>query len=311
MLRDSKMANGFTLPPWLARPTDPVGAFQRSTQIVNQQQQARQELEQRAAEAAQRAALASAEMAQQAQFQQAAQRLKEQGIKADIESEAARLRLGQEAERRKGEEAASIFKAQTDYERRIAAGQDPRKALLELGPRMFGSAAGLEALTRPPRTPVDLTKLGSAEQVLDAQGNLLGHRIPTSERGTVFRSVTPDTSAKEAARAVATQTERATRAQEQVAMGDIRALQRARPNIEAFGTPEEKAAFQQQWQAATNTLAQLRPMPAAQKAEEPQDESAQGTAIIQARVVLANQLEKQHPDWTKNRIKTEVLRQIP
>lgn len=103
------------IPPWLARDIDPVGAFQRSQQIVNQDQQAEEELKQRAFEANQRAAIAFAEMAQQERIAQAGQRLREQAHKDEVANEAARIRVAQEEGKRRSDDAAKRLMAENQF----------------------------------------------------------------------------------------------------------------------------------------------------------------------------------------------------
>lgn len=103
------------IPPWLTRDIDPVGSFQRSQQIVNQDQQAEEELKQRAFEANQRAAIAFAEMAQQERVAQAVQRIREQAHKDEVSGEAARLRFAQEDSKRRSDDAAKRLIAEREF----------------------------------------------------------------------------------------------------------------------------------------------------------------------------------------------------
>lgn len=256
------------LPPWLTRDIDPVGAFQRSQTIVNQDAQERERIKQAREEAAARATIAYAQMANQAQMQQAAQQARQRGqeqeIKAGVEQEAGRLRFAQEGEKRKEAQFAQelAFNKQTAADKmRMLEGSNQR------------------------RDKYNADRLAFSRDNLNLRQGVENRRAAKSP---------VDTSAKDARRI-----------NERVLLGDLDALRNARLSDKYSAEPEFKSTVDTEYARVKGDLDKLgQPNQATQA-------STQGNATIQARVVMANELERANPNWTRQQILDEVKRMIP
>lgn len=190
------MADG--IPPWVTRERDPVAAYARGVQLG----QSAAELEQRAVESArrmqalqieqqQRAAAQAREAALQAQAQQQRTATAQAEIAAEVSkqrelAEVAReeLRIKREAQSVRDRQAAMRFAAAQGLQQRIAAGEDPVKALLAESQLWGGLPGATEKVIQsviPQTAPFEFPK--TATTIRDDQGNVVAFGIPTRRTG--------------------------------------------------------------------------------------------------------------------------------
>ena len=262
------MPEAFPIPQWLTRDIDPVGVYQKSVQLVNQDMQERERIKQAREEAAARASIAFAQMANQAQMQQAAQQARQRGqereIKAGVEQEAGRLRFAQEGEKRKAQELDRRFQ----FDEKSAA--DKMRMLEGADQRRSKEAADRLTLGRD-----NLSLRQEAEK-----------RRAETQPTTATRLTPQETIQKD------------------LLMSEVSQLRTARQYIT---DPKEQVDWDSKWNAATNALSKI----GVSKPQGEAPQSTQGNATIKARVVMANELERSNPNWTKQQIIDEVKRMIP
>lgn len=106
------------------------------------------------------------QMAMQGQAQAARQALAEQEMglrEAEFGLSQQELGMRQQVEERKAQEAAQLYAARQEYQRRVQSGQDPIEALMELGPLMgnqqTAEAAAIRAQLQDSKTPFTPTEM--------------------------------------------------------------------------------------------------------------------------------------------------------
>lgn len=144
---------GEILPPWLqTNPNEITQQYAYGVQLGAQIAQQHQSLQARQQQAAMEAQIRQQQLDQQAEMQR--QKIKldqsyhDQLIgwhQAQLQEAAQKNAIGIQA-------AARKFAATEQYRTRVAAGEDPSKVMLELGPEM-GATAGLASLARKQPTP--------------------------------------------------------------------------------------------------------------------------------------------------------------
>lgn len=294
--------------PWLSRDIDPVATYQRSQQLVQQMEAQRAQQQQQQAELSLRAQ----ENAMQAGFQQRALALKEQEARSSVQLEADRLRQRGQA---RAFEEQQFGQAQAFKEQQAAFENQLRSRPPEVV-KLAGMPPGIMAGGRfypGTRTP-DVSGIGKAIEVKDASGRVIGHVGMTSERGGALIPDKTGPTIEEKGLALA---EKDFVARQRSAESlDKRLLEKeqdrlagqARPGTQFWeeATPEERTASTGRLAEIQRRLDVYRTAPAKPEAQKPPTQ-----VLNEARAALANQLEKDHPDWSSGHIYDEVKRQIP
>lgn len=140
------MPDGITIPPWLAPKADEAENFLRGYQTGAQ-----------ISEAQSRLAVQSQQVAEQSLRRQ-------QELEIDKAYKQAMLQMNQSelAERKRVNDlnmlkSSRMFAAQEQYRRRVAAGEDPMKVGLEIGPMMGTTDAGLAGMARAQQATIPET----------------------------------------------------------------------------------------------------------------------------------------------------------
>jgi len=172
----------YGIPPWI-QPPDTARQYATGLQlginIAQHQQRLQAQQEQAAMEAQVRAKQLEQETAFQQQKIQMDQAYKDQMIgvqKSRLEEAARKNALVTKA-------AAAKFAAQEQFRRRVAGGEDPAKAMLELGPSMAASAGDFGAALRSAKGPTKAVWVPK-----DLQG-APGHFLQPSGAALVPRSI--------------------------------------------------------------------------------------------------------------------------
>ncbi len=152
----------YPTPPWLNRQgTDPatafVGAFRAGASVAIEKAQLAQQSER----AAMAAAIKQQESEQQALRDQQKIAIDSAQFDAQVGLKQQSLDIAHERIVQSAKMAAVRFQVQEEYRRRVAAGEDSQKVLLELGPSM-GIREGLTSLAK---APMELMVPGGAEEV--------------------------------------------------------------------------------------------------------------------------------------------------
>lgn len=275
-------------------PNAGIEGYLRAQQLVQQRQAqiARQEQEQ--AELNQRAR----EAAMQAQFRQQSLALKEQDQKSSVEVEANRLRL-------KGQELEAHNKALT---------QGPQSTTLPDGANVItfrgnmnvrrpGDLAGMASPTVTAlRDPDDPTKvLGWDVNRGKGASSIIRPVVPKAERPVVDKAAEAEVKAQSA------REREADRLDTSIALGEKRRLE---TQLDAYKTKflpeEEQAAMREKLDKANQVLEGKRKAPAKAAPLKPPKQ-----VLAEERARVANQLEREHPDWTAGEVYSESLKQVP
>lgn len=284
--------------PWLnPEGVDPVAAYQRSQQLVQQMQAQQAQQQQQQAELALRAQ----ENAMQAGFQQRALALKEQEARSSVQLEADRLRQRGQAQAFEEQQAA----LQNQFLNR-----PPEVVNLPGMPPGIMHGRKYYPGTRTP----DVSGIGKAIEVKDASGRVLGHVGMTSERGGALIPTKTGPTIEEKGQAVI---EKDFAARQRSAESlDKRLLEKeqdaltkqARPGTQFWeeATPEERTTATGRLAEIQKRLDVYRSVPTRPPAEKPTKQ-----VLAESRAALANKLQAENPTWTSGQIYDTVLREIP
>lgn len=299
------MAIGVTpIPGYLnTNPQAGIEAFLRAQQLVQQRQaQIAQEKNER-----DRTAIAAQAQAAQAAIQQRSLGLKEQEHKSSIEVEANRLRLKQQ----QGEAEENL--AKTALASKIAEMQSQPEAI-----QFDGLPPGVKYRGRfqfPPSSalgasPGDLSNLGQLRPVIGSEGEAMGNVVVTGPRTGRFVSNEKKPTIED--RAKLGEEGRLRRLSDSVLVGDRKAImnQLAKDDAEQVFKmePEQRKALEGK-KAELDAALKERTTPP--KKEDKAPEKSPKQVIAEERAKLANQLEKENPDWTPGQVYSEVIKQIP
>lgn len=178
------------IPPWLNQQgADPASAFVSAFRAGASVALEKAQLQRQSENAAMAAAIRQQENEQQARREDQKIAIESAEKKAQIGLEQQKLDLAQQMAVQTARAAAMSFQVQETYRRRVAAGEDPQKVLLELGPSM-GIKSGLSSLAK---APTELFQPGPPQDVLDASGRPTGYQaLQTSRAAVTYRKTGGD-----------------------------------------------------------------------------------------------------------------------
>lgn len=144
----------YPFPPYLGRSPDVAGEFMRGAQLGSSiaGEQARLQMESQRMQVQ----LAEQQRSEEIAAQRQQQTLEMQKAYHDQMTQLRQMQLGEQKQRvdLATQQAARRFQAQQTYQQRVQAGEDPSRVLMELGPPMGLTGAGMADLAKPRGEPV-------------------------------------------------------------------------------------------------------------------------------------------------------------
>lgn len=273
----------YPIPPWLhgVSPGE-IGQLYQNAQRAGAQIQMEQQRLSQESQQAQMALQAKQEAAKQDQMRQAQQMQIEKAYHdSEIGLRKSQLEQTQKELQQKTQIAAQTFQAKQQAQQRIAAGEDPQKVWMELGPMMGVTGAGLANLAKKPVQFGGATSVEGLPEDWKAVQTGAGSRriihIPTTETGTNTAPTTvtgPN--------------------------GEMLGYRIPMPGgKQIFRGPPKSNSFEEKLKA----VRAARGNPSDKNNLPPKVDAAELKA---QKVKFANDLAKQHPDWSRDKIIEET-----
>lgn len=136
----------YPIPNWISRPADTPAAYTQGIQIGAQIAQERNRMQMQAEQAAMNAAIRQQEAERESIRQQQRIEIDKAYQQAQIGLRKQQLDQAAASIALRTSQAARQFAAQQTYQRRIMAGEDPAKVMLEIGPQMTSSLSGFSSI---------------------------------------------------------------------------------------------------------------------------------------------------------------------
>ncbi len=138
----------YPIPPWVAKDNDPAGKFATGMHLGAQIQQAHESMVQQSQETEMRLQIAQQHEERDFQFKQQQAAVAQAQHQQQFELQQQQLMMAKQKNDLQVKQAADEYGAQQEYSRRIAAGEDASKVMMDLYPKLFTSATGLSGLMK-------------------------------------------------------------------------------------------------------------------------------------------------------------------